>query len=228
MDLWHIMLDYLHGEGVKMASYHLVTPDAEQVAVATDGYPEEWTCKYIEEKLVLVDPIPELASKLARPFYWHEIRDLVPTSSPAANRYLRAREDAKFGDGLAFYVFGPALRNAYVGLGFGVDRIELPPAKVFELQCVAQAGHLRVCDLTPLPDEAPVLTKREAEILGWAARGKSNAVISGILQISAHTVDTHMRNIYSKLDVTDRTSAVLRGVGQGIIQYPKTTTGITG
>ncbi len=46
----------------------------------------------------------------------------------------------------------------------------------------------------------------------WVTRGKSNSVIGSILGISASTVDTYMRRIFRKLDVTDRTSAAMRAI----------------
>ena len=70
-----------------------------------------------------------------------------------------------------------------------------------------------------MPDEAPAaLTPREAEVLTWIARGKSNSVIADILGVSPHTVDTLVRRIYGKLEVADRTTAAIHGIGAGLIQ----------
>lgn len=44
------------------------------------------------------------------------------------------------------------------------------------------------------------LSKREKEILGLIASGKSNTEIANELFLSPHTVDTHRKNIMSKLD----------------------------
>ena len=54
-----------------------------------------------------------------------------------------------------------------------------------------------------------VLTLREQEVLRLIARGFSNKEIASILDISSDTVKTHVRNIFSKLDVTDRTKAAV-------------------
>ncbi len=61
------------------------------------------------------------------------------------------------------------------------------------------------------------LSERESEVLGWVARGKSNATIGEILGISSHTVNAHMRHIYLKLGVFDRVTAAVRGIGTGLI-----------
>ncbi len=48
------------------------------------------------------------------------------------------------------------------------------------------------------------LTDREGEILGYLARGRTNVYIAGVLFVSENTVRSHVRNIYSKLDVHTR------------------------
>jgi len=62
------------------------------------------------------------------------------------------------------------------------------------------------------------LSGRESEIMGWIARGKRNVEIAQILDISPHTVDTHLRRAYRKLDVYDRTSAAVRAIDLGLIR----------
>lgn len=54
------------------------------------------------------------------------------------------------------------------------------------------------------------LTAREAEVLGWVARGKTNAEIAAELVISPQTVRKHLENIFDKLGVRTRTAAAAR------------------
>ena len=51
------------------------------------------------------------------------------------------------------------------------------------------------------------LTTREIEVLTLVAEGKSNIEISGHLKISLHTTKSHIRNILTKLNVSDRMEA---------------------
>jgi DNA-binding NarL/FixJ family response regulator len=51
------------------------------------------------------------------------------------------------------------------------------------------------------------LTQREAEVLTWIARGKSNRDIGEILGISPRTVNKHLEQIFMKLGVENRASA---------------------
>ena len=52
------------------------------------------------------------------------------------------------------------------------------------------------------------LTVREGEILEWLTQGKSNAAIAIILSVAEKTVGKHLENVYGKLHVENRTSAV--------------------
>jgi DNA-binding CsgD family transcriptional regulator len=54
------------------------------------------------------------------------------------------------------------------------------------------------------------LTDREAEILSWVARGKSNQEIALLLFVSQHTIRKHLENSFRKLGVHTRAAAVAR------------------
>ncbi len=61
------------------------------------------------------------------------------------------------------------------------------------------------------------LTERETEILRHVSLGKSNKEIAYVLRIAEDTVKTHVRHILAKLDVQNRTQAVLIAVRRGLI-----------
>ncbi|SHH24007.1 helix-turn-helix transcriptional regulator [Marivita hallyeonensis] len=225
-DVWKLVVDSFHARGIEKISYHRyqtpLTSDDEtsSIRVIADGFSSDWVCHYIEAKLFLVDPIPGYARLAATPFFWSDIPKLTRIGE-VENAYLKEMEEANLGDGIAFQVFGPAMNNAYVGLGFAQGTPRPSPTEIAELQCIAQTAHIRVCELQLMDFETRFeLSRRELEILRWIARGKSNSVIADILEVSHHTVDTHVRRVFDKLGVTDRTSAALRGVGSGLILPP--------
>jgi DNA-binding NarL/FixJ family response regulator len=51
------------------------------------------------------------------------------------------------------------------------------------------------------------LTPREAEVLFWVARGKTNDEIATVLGIGLTTVKKHLESTFAKLGVENRTSA---------------------
>jgi DNA-binding NarL/FixJ family response regulator len=62
------------------------------------------------------------------------------------------------------------------------------------------------------------LTSREIDVLKLLARGRSNKEIGADLFISETTVKSHMRSIFSKLDVMCRTEAIAAANRRGLIQ----------
>lgn len=62
------------------------------------------------------------------------------------------------------------------------------------------------------------LTSREIEILDCIARGMSNKEIASQLSISGQTVKNHITSILSKLQVNDRTMAVIFAIQKGWIK----------
>ena len=62
------------------------------------------------------------------------------------------------------------------------------------------------------------LSPREIEVLQRMAVGKSNKEIGAELFISEGTVKTHLKSIFSKLDVVSRTEAVATATRRGLIQ----------
>ncbi len=62
----------------------------------------------------------------------------------------------------------------------------------------------------------PQLTDRETEVLGLLAAGLDNAAVARRLGVSSKTVRNHVSNIITKLQVSDRTGAILRARDAGL------------
>ncbi|WP_206240396.1 response regulator [Novosphingobium terrae] len=61
------------------------------------------------------------------------------------------------------------------------------------------------------------LSSREVSVLELVANGKANKDIAGRLSVSEETVKAHLRSIFLKLDVVDRTQAAAVAIRRGII-----------
>ncbi len=70
-------------------------------------------------------------------------------------------------------------------------------AAVPRTAAAAEPGRLEQLGLTP----------REAEVLFWVARGKTNDEIATVLGIGLSTVKKHLESTYVKLGVENRTAA---------------------
>ncbi|WP_285274666.1 LuxR C-terminal-related transcriptional regulator [Halopseudomonas bauzanensis] len=69
---------------------------------------------------------------------------------------------------------------------------------------------------SPPPSE-PLLSEREQEVLAMVATGSANKVIARSLAISAETVKWHLKNIFLKLQVSNRMQALIRAQELGLI-----------
>lgn len=81
---------------------------------------------------------------------------------------------------------------------------------------IAQRLVARMRQPTPV-----ALTPREVDVLNAAADGLSNIDIGRRLFIAEATVKTHMLRIFAKLDVSDRTHAVVVALERGLITRPR-------
>lgn len=68
------------------------------------------------------------------------------------------------------------------------------------------------------PGELPRLSEREHQVLTLIVKGFSYAEIAGLLGVSGHTVTTHVRSIYRKLEVHSRGEAVYEALQLGLVK----------
>ena len=64
------------------------------------------------------------------------------------------------------------------------------------------------------------LSEREKDVLRLVATGASNKEIAQKLFISTNTVKVHLRNIYTKINVSSRTEAAMYAINEGLIESP--------
>ena len=92
-----------------------------------------------------------------------------------------------------------------------------PPARPSSAQ-KSLHGSSTISRLGPArqPPPLPALTEREREVLAMIAAGKGNATIAHELMITLKTVRNHVSNIFTKLQVSDRSSAIVKARRAGM------------
>jgi NarL family two-component system response regulator LiaR len=101
----------------------------------------------------------------------------------------------------------PELAQALIAVGRG--EIVLPPELASNvMMALARGGSQPKETVEPLTD-------REQEVITLLAQGLTNKDIAQSLFLSVRTIEAHLRNVYSKLDITSRTEAVLWAVQHG-------------
>lgn len=188
-------------------------PDVVLPCVART-YPDEWINYYVQKGYVDSDPARLRCLTSRIPFRWWDCVD--HPKSQAATIFHEA-EDIGLHDGVVVPMHGPA--GECVGIGFastagGTDA----QAQLGRLQLLSVQFHTAYSTLTkPAAETVPHLTPREREILSWCAQGKTAWAIGQILNIAEHSVEWHLRNIFRKLNVDSRITAVVKALHHGLI-----------
>jgi two-component system, NarL family, response regulator len=106
--------------------------------------------------------------------------------------------------GAATYLLKDAVSDDLVRVIRQVHAGEYPVLPVVEARLAERANR-------------PTLTKREVQIVELISTGMRNKEIAAALGISEQTVHVHLRNLFAKLEVTDRSGAVHVALRRGII-----------
>ena len=212
--------------GINLASYQIVSKNLQRTEKAEEPifntFPKEWTDHYAKNKRFENDPLIALSRAKGKPFHWYDV-DKYTKLSAAEKTHINELKERGFRDGIAIPVFGPAGTMSFFSLGSDDHSLKFTEEDMQLLQYMCQTLHQRYSELNKTDEQkndapAPKLSARERDVLQWVASGKSNSVIADILGISEHTVDTLLRRSYKKLGVSNRISAVLKGISYGIIQ----------
>jgi two-component system NarL family response regulator len=111
-------------------------------------------------------------------------------------------------------VSGQQLANAIRTVADGFSLVHPSVAR----RVLDEFGRLRTGESRTSDDQGySDLTPREREVLQLIAAGRANKEIGGELGISERTVKTHISNIFSKLQLTDRTQAALYVHNRGLL-----------
>ena len=91
------------------------------------------------------------------------------------------------------------------------DSLDIPVSEKEFIHSILIAGQKKIQDNKPAGQSVDALTFRELEVLRWMAEGKSNQEIAEGLVLSLNTVKKHVSAIMGKLDAKNRSTAVLYG-----------------
>ncbi len=93
----------------------------------------------------------------------------------------------------------------------------LEVARAHQLALARREGDWELVEPAPATARTHSLTRREREVLWWAAEGKSAAQIGEILHITKRTVDQHTHNAARRLGAANRTQAVAIALRERLI-----------
>jgi DNA-binding CsgD family transcriptional regulator len=183
------------------------------------NYPTDWMDYYMAKGYFTQDPIPKHAFTTPAAYTWEHVVNTCRISA-RQKRLMCEAEDAKLLSGAAVAIYGPNFEVAGVGIASSAGAVKPSADALSVLRALCHQFHFAYSQFD-LPRALPApqvwLTPREREILSYSAEGKSIPTIGAILCISGNTVHFHLKNIYAKLDVSTRQTAVVKGIRLGLI-----------
>lgn len=187
-------------------------PGTDVVGEAASGLEAVGQALTLQPDVVVMDlDLPELDGIGAT-------RQIVATSPHVGVLVL-----TMFDDDDSFFAAMKAGARGYLLKGAGQEDIRRAIRAVGDGEAIIGPGiarRLMEYFSAPRPDAPrdafPELTERERQVLGLIAEGQSNPTIATRLGISAKTVRNHVSNIFTKLQVVDRTQAIVRARAAGL------------
>jgi ATP/maltotriose-dependent transcriptional regulator MalT len=162
--------------------------------------------------------LEEIATSLDTPYlrviaaYAHGAIDLAAGAAPAALEWLHRALNLAQESGLPYFAARTRMLMGLACCALG-DReggeLELEAARAaFEhLGACVDCARLDAARREVFADESRELTRRELQVLRLVATGRTNKAIANELSLSEKTIDRHVSNIFTKLDVPTRAAA---------------------
>jgi DNA-binding CsgD family transcriptional regulator len=171
--------------------------------------PVKWMQEYDEQSFLNCDPVrSEMERRLKNGARLSFILwDAYDEQSPASEQNVIDRRKS-YGLKYGCSVYDDSENRDFAFLISFADRKRKPDERT-EMMCRLVVTHLMTTrkrlDMLVLFNS---LTKKETVISEWLMKGKTNWEIAKILDISENTVKFHMKNIFVKLNVSNRQQAV--------------------
>lgn len=183
------------------------------------NYPSDWMKYYLEKKFEKADPVRQKMYSSAGVFIWKDIsKEHFLTKTQLACLNLGA--ESGLYDGIGIPMRGPHGAIAGIGAASSSGGVELDKRNLSYANLISHQFYTVFLSLEAKHEEVtPVfLSDREREVLYWCGQGKTRSEISDIVYLSESTVNFHIQNILKKLDASNVTLAVLKGILRGLIQ----------
>lgn len=204
----------LEFEFVAYGFQHMIPASRPKVTLL-NNYPDSWKWKYDNNGYLDVDPVVCNGRKAPVSLVWTD-----RLFSDAEEFW----EEAK-GEGISFG-WSRSIADPFGSMGMISFSRSFQDLTMKELSCkvddmlwLAQIAH-GVLSREVVSRYGSIngrLSERQKDVLKWTADGKSAQDISEILSLSVSTVNFHITNINQKLNVPNKTAAVLKAMATGVL-----------
>ena len=197
-----------------------VPPITRGVPFVETTYSEAWVKHYFERRYFEIDPVVKASTRTIIPTDW---ADLDRSSPRVAQLFDEAAASGVGNQGLSVPIRGASGELALFSVTAEQsprDWALLKRELISLLQMLAHHVHQNFLLRHNIVFEDPRLSKRETEVLEWASNGKSVEDIAVILDISKHTVKSHLEICRYKLGGLNTAHAIARALQRNLIAPP--------
>lgn len=191
-------------------------PLTKQRLVMLNNYPDQWQQRYLAQNYIGIDPTVKHCHRSLLPLVWS---DAVFAETPEFWEEARSHglkhgwaQSAKDYRGV----------ESMLSLARYAEPIRASEFldKTGQIMWLCHLMHSLVGQLLfdDLPNLNPIhLSLREIEVLKWSSEGKTSTEVASILGLSGRTVNFHINNAMRKMNVVNKTSAVVKAAIQGLL-----------
>jgi len=185
-------------------------------------YDDEWINRYYTQDYFSIDPVVEEGTRAFMPFNW----SALDWSGKKRAEFAEDATGHSVGiSGLTVPIRGPDGQHALFSLSSSRSEKSWErqlSEQMPELHTIAHHLHEATVRIEGVrkPLEVVNLSVRERDVLQWAAAGKTTDEIATILGIAERTVRVYLDTARHKLGASNRTHAVARALGTGLIHPP--------
>jgi LuxR family transcriptional regulator len=180
-----------------------------------NNYPVAWQEKYVAQGYLAVDPTVGHGMRSVVPVVWSDML------------FVQARELWEEARAYGLNVgWAQSTRDSgglmgLLTLARSAEFIDGPELldKEYRMVWLTQVAHMGMARFMTsiMPEQDVKLSPREIDVLRWTAEGKTSGEISDILGISERTVNFHINNLMTKMNVTNKTAAAIRAALMGLL-----------
>src|SRR3954447_26569322 len=171
-------------------------------AIPWNHFPVGYSRNYIRAEWDKIDPIVQYVHSARRPCLWSDVC-ARSSLSDRQRTFLEDCRDIGVHSGLTIPLHGPGSDVDLISLSLR-DQRRIAPERLPLLHALTVQYRFRLREL-------------QGEPLKWCKEGKTNWEIGEIISISEKTVEFHLSNTIRKLGVSNRVTAVVKGIQLGII-----------
>jgi LuxR family quorum-sensing system transcriptional regulator CciR len=173
-------------------------------------YPQEFRKISQQDGRPLADPVMEACEKSLTGFFWNEVGQVIRLTDRHLER-VRVVQETGLGDGFVVPAHVPGEHLGSCHFATGPGRL-LPRENSAALQTIATFGFEAARRLSRARDGAAAaniaLTERQRQCVLLCARGKSDAVIGQLLDLSPKTVNAYIEAAKKRYGVATRTQLI--------------------